>query len=487
MHSILIIDDDDYVLKSLARLLRSEELGISCYHDPQEALIQCSVRQFDLILSDQRMPGMLGTEFFAHIAANFPETRRILISGYTDFDDVTGAFNQGVIHKFIVKPWNNTQLKSVIAQQLQLKDVGENDNPTSRQEVKELASEPAGSFHGIVTEDPALKEQLAIIAKTAATDAPFYINGETGTGKEMIARAIHLESERSKENFVAINCANLTETLLESQLFGHKKGAFTGADRDQKGMLEEAEGGTLFLDEVVEIPLALQAKLLRVLQEREFTPVGETRARKFDVKVISASAVSLAEAVTDGRFREDLRYRLEVIPVQLPPLRAREQDKKLLFDFFLAKQFVRQGREALPVDDEVYEIVRTYAWPGNVRELVNVCTYIAALSSEDDSSVSLDKLPLAITAQTGSTNESAIESAAGSANKSINESAAGSAPEPIPETQTSGGVKNNPVITRESLQQAIEEFGGHRENIAAHFGISRMTLWRKLKQFGLAE
>lgn len=407
---------------------------------------------------------MLGTELFAQIAENFPSTRRILISGYTDFDDVTEAFNKGFIHKFLVKPWNNQQLKAVIAEQLNLKDLVESESVVQQGAAPVEVEAPKSSFHGIVTEDPALKEQLSIITRTAATDAPFYINGETGTGKEMVARAIHRESERSQGGFVAINCANLTETLLESQLFGHKKGAFTGADRDQKGMLEEAEGGTLFLDEVVEIPLSLQAKLLRVLQEREYTPVGDTRARKFDVKVISASAISLDQAVRDGRFREDLRYRLEVIPIQLPPLRARGHDLKLLFDFFLSQQFVRQGRAVLPVNDDVYQVIEDYTWPGNVRELVNVCTYIAALSNADEEAVTLNKLPIAITAKSGA---SAADSGS--------------------DTPVSPVKKSSPVITRESLEQALEQFGGHRENVAAHFGISRMTLWRKLKQFGIEE
>ena len=465
MRSILIVDDDDYVLKSLARLLRSEGLGISCYHDPQEALVQCSVRQFDLILSDQRMPGMLGTEFFSQIAENYPSTRRILISGYTDFDDVTEAFNEKVIHKFICKPWNNQQLTAVIAEQLSLKEMGDSED-AARQELTSVEEQaPKSSFHGIVTEDPTLKAKLSIIARTATTDAPFYINGETGTGKEMVARAIHMESERSNGSFVAINCANLTETLLESQLFGHKKGAFTGADRDQKGMLEEAEGGTLFLDEVVEIPLSLQAKLLRVLQEREYTPVGDTRTRKFDVKLISASALSLNQAVSDGVFREALRYRLEVIPIQLPPLRERGRDLKLLFDLFLSQQFARQGGAVLPVRDDVYKVIGGYSWPGNVRELANVCTYIAALSNADDKAVTLDKLPIVITSQAG-----APEIELGADNP-----------------QANFAKKSNPVITRESLEQVIEQYAGHRENMAAHFGISRMTLWRKLKQFGLEQ
>ena len=463
--SILIIDDDDYVLKSLTRVLRKGDYSISCYHDSDEALPQCRLHEFDLVLSDQRMPGKLGTEFFSQLMQIQPNTRRILISGYTDFSKVTDAFNEGIIHKFMVKPWDNDALRLLIDEQLFLRS-----QPPDRVAKVQLSSAPQlevdlGSddtlidFHGILTSDEAMLQQISIIQRTSNSDVPFFINGETGTGKEMFAKAIHLESDRSAESFVALNCANLTETLLESQLFGHVKGAFTGAQEDQIGLLAESDKGTLFLDEVVEIPLSLQAKLLRVLQEREFTPLGKTKPQPFDVKIISAASTSLEKAVELGGFREDLRYRLEVMPIFLPPLRARKKDVRELFDYFLCQQFTRQGLDFVDVDLEVYRCVENYGWPGNVREMANACAYVAALSSKSEA-ITTDNLPPALVAEQQS--------------------------KPL---QQSFSAEYSPItsrdMSRDDLEKAIQKFSGHRDSMAKHFGISRMTVWRKMKQFGL--
>lgn len=461
-HSILIVDDDEHVLKSLVRLLRSEDYRISCYNDPEEALNRCRTDSFDLVLSDQRMPRMRGTEFLLRLSELHPETRRTLISGYSDFSCVTDAFNAGVIHKFVVKPWNNVQLRELIAEQLKLKDQKHSLSlraSKSAPDQESIRREADRNFNGILTSAPAMQQQLALIRKTASSEASFFIHGETGTGKELIARAIHDASNRHERPFVAINCANLSETLLESQLFGHKKGAFTGADKDQRGLLAEAESGTLFLDEVTEIPVGLQAKLLRVLQEREYTPLGETKSRAFDVKVISASSTKLKDAVKIGKFREDLRYRLEVIPINLPALRARGGDRRVLFDHFLAKQLARHGHGALPVDPSVYNCIEQYNWPGNVRELINVCTYIAALTNEEDHLITLKNFPPDIcNANQLIASEDSAEQATGLLSRQV---------------------------TREMLEQAIRDYSGHRDSIAKCLGISRMTLWRKMKAFGL--
>lgn len=469
--SILIIDDDDYVLKSLTRVLRSGDYSISCYHDSEEALLECSQREYDLVLSDQRMPGMQGTEFFGQLMQIYPHTRRVLISGYTDFSNVTDAFNEGLIHKFVLKPWDNDTLRMLIEDELRIKTQLQASPPSeivslkTKVEVDFESDEYLTDFHGILTSDEAVLQQISIIKRTANSDAPFFINGETGTGKEMFAKAIHLESDRADKSFVALNCANLTETLLESQLFGHVKGAFTGAQKDQIGLLEEADKGTLFLDEVVEIPLALQAKLLRVLQEREFTPLGKTKPQSFEVKIISAASTSLEKAVELGKFREDLRYRLEVMPVFLPPLRARKEDIRELFDYFLYQQFARHDLEFIEVDPDVYHCVSNYDWPGNIREMVNVCTYVAALSGQSDA-ITLQSLPPALLAQRKSSSISSLSST-----NTINDNL------PMPTR----------FISRDDLEKAIQDFSGHRESIAKHFGISRMTVWRKMKQFNLID
>ncbi|MEX2468203.1 MAG: sigma-54 dependent transcriptional regulator [Pseudohongiellaceae bacterium] len=465
MTSILILDDDEHVLKSLRRLLRSPDYLIECTRDAADALAHCREQEFSLILSDQRMPAMTGTEFFTRVRRDHPKTRRILISGYTDFTSVTDAFNEGVIHKFVLKPWDNQQLKELVQEQLSLARTAKEEEAESLRLAPTAANVAtrevsAESFHGLITHNRAMREQIAIIRKTASSDAPVFINGETGTGKELVARAIHLESGRADKPFVALNCANLTETLLESQLFGHRKGAFTGADRNQTGLLSAAEGGSLFLDEVVEIPLALQAKLLRVLQEKEYTPLGETRTIPFDVRVISASARSLESAVAQGRFREDLRFRLEVLPLRLPPLRERGEDKRLLFEFFLRKQFEQHDKPEPHIDEDVIGCVEDYPWPGNVRELVNVCTYIAALAGSEEPRVSIDRLPPAVRHGDGDVS-GGVASAAESAKPA----------------------QGPPEITPDSLVWAFAEFEGHRESMAKYFGVSRMTLWRRMKEF----
>lgn len=459
MHSILILIDDEQELKSLKRALHSEDLAISSFRKADEALIQCAAQQFDLIIADQRLPIMTGAEFLAQISANYPRTRRVLISAHAEFDDVTLAFSRGFIHQFIVKPWKNVEIHNVVQEELSHLNIRIVEDPTAT-DSKASGQRSVGGELGIITNDKVMIDLLEIAEKTANSEAAFFISGETGTGKEVIAKAIHRKSERHGKPFLALNCANLSEALLESQLFGHREGAFTGANKDQEGIISAANKGTLFLDEVVEIPLSLQAKLLRVLQEREFTPVGETKARKFDVKIISASSVSLAQAVSDGRFREDLRYRLEVIPLNLPPLRDRVEDIEILFDHYLRYQFERHGRPIKPVDPEVYRLLRAHSWPGNVRELINVCVYIVALSSDDDSTVTVSKLPQSMIFKPSVfvAHSSAVVSS----------------------------TADRPIINRQSLQQAMHDFGGHRENIAAYFGVSRMTLWRKLKKFGLA-
>ncbi len=433
---------------------------------------------------------MFGVNFLENLMQVQPDIRRILISGYSDFQDVVDAFNTGVIHKFIVKPWDNAVLINLVEEQLGYQNakrrhsddqenaavlakqkITDNDNPEVISPGAELIE-----FHGIVTADKELQRQLTFITKVASSDAPFYINGETGTGKELVAKAIHEESRRAAGPFIAVNCANLTKDLLESQLFGHKKGAFTGANTDQVGLLASADGGTLFLDEVVEIPIELQAKLLRVLQEKEYTPIGETRPVPFDCQIISASAVSLADAVAANAFREDLRFRLEVMVIMLPPLRMRGSDISFLFNYFLGKEIERQNVDIDEIDEEVYNYITSYSWPGNVREMVNVCTYIVAMANAFSGSITVDCLPRNAFSAHLSTSETSM---------SRTDTSNSPSPDDVIVEASAPFISVPKKINKSILQDALEKADGNRSSAAKLLGVSRMTLYRKLKEFDL--
>lgn len=310
------------------------------------------------------------------------------------------------------------------------------------------------SFHGILSRDPAMQEAIKIIRNVAETEATVLIRGESGTGKELVARALHLESSRRDKPFLAINCAALTPSLLESELFGHVKGAFTGAMRNHAGLFQRAHGGTLFLDEVAELPLELQAKLLRVLQEQSFIPVGADAAINVDVRIIAATHRSLREEVKAGRFREDLMYRLRVVPVFLPPLRERRQDVNLLL-WQCVQQHNRHGRRHVDsIAPEAMRRLLDYRWPGNVRELKNVVEYAFAVGRGNE--ITLDDLP-----------------------PEFREAPpAYSATPPL-----IGGNRraNEADLIREALQSA----DGHLETAANLAGMSRATFWRKRKKYGL--
>lgn len=463
-YSILLVDDEENILKSLTRVLGSSRYAITSTHGPRDALELVKNNNFDLVISDQRMPKMLGTELLKEISSICSQTRRILMSAYADFADVTDAFNSDSIHQFISKPCDADVLREVVSSQLSIYD---NKTKASQTELQSshfstLNHSELNIFHEIVSSDPVMLKQAAFIKKVANFGAPFFIHGETGTGKELFAKAIHNESQRKQQTFLAFNCANLTETLLESQLFGHVKGAFTGADKDQQGLFAAADKGTLFLDEVTEIPLGLQAKLLRVLQEKEFTPLGQTKPIKYDLQIISASSLSFKEAVSRGKFRDDLRYRLEIMPVNIPPLRERKNDLKPLFNYLLKQQFASSNIESFEVEDDVYHFITAYPWPGNVRELVNVCTYAAAIAQSNNGIVSITCLPDKILKAESLTQALEYET--------LNE-------------QFVTPLKKE--MNKEILQQILLEFSGNKTAAAKHLGVSRMTLWRKMKKFAL--
>ncbi|OQW72030.1 MAG: sigma-54-dependent Fis family transcriptional regulator [Proteobacteria bacterium ST_bin11] len=311
------------------------------------------------------------------------------------------------------------------------------------------------SFHGILSRDPAMKEAIKIIRNVAETEATVLIRGESGTGKEMVAHALHLESTRHYQPFLAINCAALTPSLLESELFGHVKGAFTGAVRNHAGLFQRANGGTLFLDEIAELPLELQAKLLRVLQERNFIPVGGDSAVSVDVRIIAATHRSLREEVKAGRFREDLMYRLRVVPIFLPPLRERRQDVSLLLQHLIDRHNTQGHRHIDSIAPEAMRLLLDYRWPGNVRELNNVVEYAYAVGR--DSELSIGDLPPEFREPLRPT-------------ATIDQRLA-----PRPKSQNEA----------ELIREALENNPDNLEQAAQYAGMSRATFWRKRRKHGL--
>ena len=291
--TLVLVDDEINILESLKRCLRSIDAHIVCFGSPIEALQYCQENTPILVISDQRMPLLQGSELFSKIKQFNKDCYCILLSAYNDFDDITLAFNQGVIDRYIAKPWDIKEIRIQV-------------NEVLNQAEKKTKFSHNEKFHNIISESEKMFEVFNYVNRAASSNVPIFVHGETGTGKELIAKACHAESLRNEEPFVGVNCANFSESLMESQLFGHKKGAFTGAVGDQAGLFSAARGGTLFLDEVTTIPMSLQSKLLRVIQEREYTPIGSHKVEKFHAQIISASSLALSDAVEKGEFREDL-------------------------------------------------------------------------------------------------------------------------------------------------------------------------------------
>lgn len=445
IHKILLVDDEKAILKSLHRLLRTLNIDIYTSSSPHDALILCQEHEFTLILSDQRMPHMDGTELLQKIKLLQPDSTRVILSAYSDFDSITDAFNNNIIHKFISKPWNNEELTFVV------KSVTEADK--SAIEENTVSNSNLISFHGIYTQCDEMLNLFDMIKRVATANVPVSIYGATGTGKELVAQALHKEGNRRDEKFLAINCANLTSELAESQLFGHKKGAFTGASHDSEGLLTAANGGTLFLDEVTCLTIPVQVKLLRALQEREYYKVGSTETVPFDVQVISASSTSMKDAVEDGGFRPDLRFRLEVIPLILPALNARGIDALEIFKIFMQQY---RPKSEIIICNEAEQCILSYAWPGNVRELFNAAAYAHAMA---ENNIGIDHLPIDL-----KNGNQKIDK-----NKDVN----------------SLLVNENSTLNIENITRALKIHRGNRSKTAESLNVSRMTLWRKMKQLNL--
>ncbi|TLM60954.1 MAG: sigma-54-dependent Fis family transcriptional regulator [Deltaproteobacteria bacterium] len=362
MHQILIVDDEQSIRDSLAGILQDEGYSPVTAANGEDALNLLREERPDLILLDIWMPGMDGLEALSRIREYQPEQLVIMMSGHGTIETAVRATKLGA-HDFIEKPLSLEKLLVTIQNALKLNRLVEENRELKAKIAKE--HEMIGASPAIVE----LKKQIEIVAPTSGWAL---ITGENGTGKELVARAIHMQSQRSSRTFVEVNCAAIPEDLIESELFGHEKGSFTGATAQRRGKFDLANEGTLFLDEIGDMSLKTQAKVLRILQERKFERVGGSRTIEVDVRVIAATNKDLPAQIAAGQFREDLYYRLNVIPFHVPPLRERREDIPLLAKHFLAFFCGKEGRELKELDDEAIAVLSAYTWPGNVRELKNL-------------------------------------------------------------------------------------------------------------------
>jgi two-component system response regulator AtoC len=452
-HRLLVVDDEDKMRRLMEMALRDMGHQVVQAGDGMEALERLDEGPFDLILSDLRMPRLDGLGLLRALRERGDGTPVVVLTAYGTVESAVEAMKLGAVD-FILRPFEMATLELAVTRALAMGAV-QRENRFLRHEV----DRGWGRFIG---QSPAMQRLYRLIAQVAPTRSSVFIVGETGTGKELVARAVHQESARGGL-FVPINCAAIPAELLESELFGHRKGAYTGAERDRVGRFEAASGGTLFLDEITEMPLALQAKLLRALQEGEIERLGGQRPIAVDLRVVAASNRDPQQAVAEGRLRQDLYYRLNVVRVEVPPLRERREDIPLLATHFLHSHCRELGRRPLRLAPETLRRLGDYAWPGNVRELENLMERAAVLARGD--SVTPQQLPRelgtgAATAATPATPEEALP-------------------------QDLSLPAQTEVLERRLITAALARSGGNKAAAARLLAISERSLWYKLKKYRL--
>jgi two-component system NtrC family response regulator len=376
MYSILIVDDEPNYLIVLSELLKDEGFEVFTAADGLSGLRLVEDVDLDLVITDMQMPGMNGLELLRKVKEKNRDLPVVVITAFAEVEKAVQAMQAGA-YSYLAKPFSNDELIITLTKAAQHYSLVR-ENTRLRSEIKGKSG-----FSGMVGKNPRMLQVYQLIEKVAPTHASVLITGESGTGKELVAKAIHVNSPRESRPFIAVNCAALSGSLLESELFGHEKGAFTGAVAMRKGRFELADSGTIFLDEVGEIPLALQSKLLRILQEKTFERVGGGKTLEVDVRIISATNKDLREEVAAGRFREDLFYRLNVIPISLPPLRERMDDMRLLAEYFVDKYRKELRKPMLQISPEALKLLVKLPWEGNIRELENTIERAAILCSND--------------------------------------------------------------------------------------------------------
>mgnify|MGYP001561415811 CR=1 FL=1 len=454
---ILVVDDDPLIRGSLYEMLRGRRYEVEMAADGSEAMEHLKRRPFQLVLTDWKMPQVDGVSLLSHIKSRYPDTSVILITGFGNIGSAVDAMRQGAFD-YLTKPIQPEELEDTIARAL-----SQYTPPT------DTIDDP---FAGIIGQDPVMQKLFATIRSVAGSQATVLLEGESGTGKRVIAQAIHrADPKRRHKPFVEISCGALPETLLESELFGHVRGSFTGAIRDKQGRFEVADGGTILLDEIDAFTPALQVKLLRVIQERLYERVGDTRTMRVDVRIIAATNHKLPELVRQGTFREDLYYRLNVIVLHLPALRERKGDLPLLIAHFLERSARAMGRAISGVTDEAMRILLNHPWPGNIRELENVIERAVILSKH--AKLEAEDLP----------DEMRFTSAAGAMATDGREEEAAADPAAASDAVPLKDALKMPE--RDIILKVLAEVRWNRSEAAKRLGIHRSTLYHKLRQLGI--
>ena len=465
---VLAIDDEQSSLNAIYRTLRME-FDVILSLNGQSALEVLKNQEISVILGDQRMPQMTGVEFFKKSMDYQPDSVRVLVTGYTDIEATIQAINEGQIFYYINKPWEPEDLRIIVRRassqyllvkenQRLLKELeAANQHLQTENVMLHKEMEKQYTFDNIIGQSAAIKKVFDLMRKVIPTETTVLIIGETGTGKELIAKAIHYNGPRYKNLFLAQNCAAFPDTLLESELFGHVKGAFTGASSDKKGLFELANGGTIFLDEIGDTSPALQQRLLRVLQEGEIFPLGSEKMKKVDIRIISASNQDLQNIIQKGKFREDLYYRLNVFPIRIPPLRERREDIPLLSKHFIDKYARKTGKQISGISDETISNLMNMDFPGNIRELENLIERSVTLA-EDGAILSPDFMGLDL-------------------------SISPDARYPLAEDTVGTLKEKTESIEKFYINQNLSKFKGNISKTAKVLGLSRLGLHKKLQRY----
>jgi Nif-specific regulatory protein len=480
-YPILVVDDEQDNLDAFRFNFRKTFDILTATSGP-EALAILAEKDVAVVVTDQRMPKMTGVELLREVRAKTPETVGIILTAFTDVDVLIEAINLGQVYRYITKPWDAKEVRGVLQYAIERFHL-QRENKKLEAQLAEYTGYLNQQLHGefdfgnIIGESAALNEVLTKIEQVAPTVSTVLLRGETGTGKELVAHAIHINSPREEKPFVRVNCAALAPGVLESELFGHEKGSFTGAVERRRGRFELADGGTLFLDEVGDLPMEVQIKLLRTLQERELERVGGNETIKVDVRVVSATNRNLEKMIEEGEFREDLYYRLNVFPINLPPLRDRLEDLPVLTNHFITKFARQMGVPAVPATPDALAKLREYNWPGNVRELENIVERAMILAKGHP----LGTSHLDFGRRTGAPNQSGAVPAAAAA--------APSAPIAMPvaaPTEDGKSLAERLLDSeRKEIVAAVEKSRGNIASAARQLGINRSTLYYRLRKHGL--